>query len=456
MNIYQQNIYLLILDFKSFASYFDIAIEQIGWNSFYLKKKLRSTIYIIWSFNLLLFIIIVTFISGYIIMYFVIIINLLKTINNKLNEKLGDTLIKDYMKRKIDNLKLLLSFYEKDINDTINELNNVYSSYRENYNQKIKEESKSLRREGKIVVKNKNIECFKSFKTIKNNNIIKYSGKKNLYLYSILSIIIICLLIFIYIIVIWILFFSKDVSVTNWVLQSEKVCSVTYRLMTSLYIMMFNNHTLDDISKDYQTEDFIASSYNEVYNLYDNGKYLNSVSDIIVFNVYNIVFECYNFYEKLDNSIFDKLKNKFSNQLLQLLFTMNFFCEWSNVMKFKNYKTIYLQMFNRVKILMEDFKNSKYSDVVKFIFNKEIVKIEIMFLITYVYLFDIMYTNIQSCIKTMMTKIGENIIMAEAFYISILVVLVISIVFIFIRNVNKDSKKLIKIRKVFKLCNINE
>ena len=37
-------------------------------------------------------------------------------------KKLGDTLIKDYMKRKIDNLKLLLSFYEKDINETISEL----------------------------------------------------------------------------------------------------------------------------------------------------------------------------------------------------------------------------------------------------------------------------------------------------------------------------------------------
>jgi ABC-type multidrug transport system fused ATPase/permease subunit len=172
----------LILDFKTFASNFDLAIGQIGWNTFYLKNKMRSVVYIIWSLNLLFFIIIVAFISIYIIMYFVIIFNILKALNNKLNEKLGDTLIKDYMKRKIDNLKLLLSFYEKDINDTINELNNVYRSYRENYNQKIKEESKSLRREGKIVVKNKNIECFKSFKTIKNNNIIKYSGKK-IYIY---------------------------------------------------------------------------------------------------------------------------------------------------------------------------------------------------------------------------------------------------------------------------------
>ena len=95
LNIYQQNIYLLILDFKSFAANFDLAIEQIGWNSFYLKMKLKNAIYIIWSLNLLFVIIIITFISGYIIMYFVIILNLLKAISNNLNEKLGDTLIKD-------------------------------------------------------------------------------------------------------------------------------------------------------------------------------------------------------------------------------------------------------------------------------------------------------------------------------------------------------------------------
>ena len=135
---------------------------------------------------------------------------------------------------------------------------------------------------------------------------------------------------------------------------------------------------------------------------------------------------------------------------------MNFFCEWSNVMKFKNYRTIYLQIFNRVKILMEDFKNTKYSEIVEFILNKEIIKIEIIFLITYVYLFDIMYTNIQSCVKTMITRIGKNIYMTGVFYIFILVFLVISIFFIFIRNVNKDSKKLIKIKKIFKLCSINE
>lgn len=456
LNIYQQNIYLLILDFKSFSYFFNIAIEQLGINTFTLKTKLKNIIYIIWSLHFIFVIIIIILILGFIIIYFVIIFNLLNAINDSLNEKIGDTLVKDYMKRKIDNLKLLLSFYEKDINETISELNNVYITYRENYNQKIKEESKSLRREGKIEVKNKNINCLKSLKTIKNNNIINYSGKKNLYLYSFLSIIVISLLIFIYIIIVWALFFKKDQSVTKWVVQSEIVCSVTYKLMTGLYIMIFNNNTLDDLSQNFGTDDFIAQSYNEIYNLYDKGKHFNSVLDTIVFNVYNLVFECSNFFEKINNSILDKLKNKFNNNLSQLVFTMNFYCEWSNVMKFKNYKTIYLQIFNRVKILMEDFKNSKYSDVVKFICDINIIKIETVFLITYIYLFDFMYSNIQSCIKAMMAKIGNNIIMTESLYIFILAFLIISIFFIFIRNVNKDSKKLIKIRKVFKICHINE
>jgi len=456
LNIYQQNIYLLILDFRAFSYNFDLAVSQLGLNSYDLKMKLKSLIYIIWSLNLLFVFIIIVLIFGFILIYLVIIYDLLNGINKSLNEKIGETLIKDYMKRKIDNLKLLLSFYEKDINETITELNNVYSNYRENFNQKIKEESKSLKRDGKIGVKNKNINCFKSLKTIKNNNILNYSGKKNLYLYSFLSIIIISLIIFIYIIFIWGLFFTKDSSVTNWVVQSETVCSATYRLVTSLYIMIFNNKTLDDISQDFDTQDFIALSYNDIYNLYDKGKYVNSVLDIIKFNVYNLVFECSNFYEQINNSFYDQLKSKFSNQLDQLLFTVNFFCEWSNVMKFKNYKTIYLQLFNRVKMLMEDFKYSKYSDLVGFICDIDIIKIEMIFLITYVYLFDIMYTNIQSCIIVMMTKIKNNIIITGTLYIFVLAFLIFSIFLVFIRNINNNSKQLIKIKKVFKVCNINE
>ena len=223
-------------------------------------------------------------------MYFVIIYNLLNGISNNLNEKIGETLIKDYMKKKIDNLKLLLSFYNKDINETITELNSMYSNYRENFNQKIKEESKSLRREGKIGSKNKNIDCLKSLKIIKNNNLLNYSGKKILYVYSFLFVIIIILLLFIYIIVVWALFFAKEASVTQWVVLSETVCSATYRLMTNLYIMIFNNKTLDDISQDLATQDFIALSYNDIYSLYDKGKYFNSVLDLIVFNVYNMPF----------------------------------------------------------------------------------------------------------------------------------------------------------------------
>jgi len=456
LNIYQQNIYLLILDFRAFSDNYDLVIFQFGMNIYDLKIKIKSMVYIIWSLNLFLIFIIILLIFGYISMYFVIIYNLLNGIINNLNEKIGETLIKDYMKRKIDNLKLLLSFYDRDINETITELNSVYSNYRENCNQKIKEESKFLRREGKIGAKRKNIDCLKSLKTIKKNNILNYSGKKNLYVYSFLFIIIINLLLFSYIIVVWELFFAKETSVSQWVMQSETVCSATYRLMTSLYIMAFNNKTLNDISQDFGTQDFIALSYNDIYNLYGKGKYFNSVLDLIVFNVYNIPFECSKFYEQLNNSVYDKLMNQFSNQLNQLSFTMNFFCEWSQVMKFKNYKTIYLQIFNRVKIAMEDFKNKKYSDLVDFICDINIIKIETVFLITYAYLFDIMYTNIKSCVKSMITGIKNNIIMTSIIYVSLLAFLIISIFFIFIRNVHNDSKHLIKIKKIFKVCNINE
>jgi len=67
-----------------------------------------------------------------------------------------------------------------------------------------------------------------------------------------------------------------------------------------------------------------------------------------------------------------------------------------------------------------------------------------------------MYTNIQSCIIVMMTKIKNNIIITGTLYIFVLAFLIFSIFLVFIRNINNNSKQLIKIKKVFKVCNINE
>ena len=125
-------------------------------------------------------------------------------------------------------------------------------------------------------------------------------------------------------------------------------------------------------------------------------------------------------------------------------------------MAFKQYKTIYLQLYNQIKVIMENFQKVYYNDIIEFIRRNEIVKIEIIFLITYQYLLDILYDNINTFSNIITKRLHYFIISHFLFFISFLIMIILAIIFIYVKNVNNDCKQFIQIKKVFKVCNTNE
>ena len=222
--------------------------------------------------------------------------------------------------------------------------------------------------------------------------------------------------------------------------------------------MIFNNQTLDDISSSIEGKDYIKYIYNKLTDIYIADQYFYMLDEIPTINDYNIKFDCKLFYQNLKNDLFEQLKNKYKNETQKLYNTMNYFCNWSNVMMFKRYKTVYLQLFQQVKILMENFNNNdSYEGIVKSInSNDDIGRIEIIFLITYKYLIDVINSNVEIMITTMMKKMGKNIIITSLIYLIMLIILAFVIYFVYLRNINSDFKKFIQVKKVFKVCNTNE
>jgi hypothetical protein len=155
LNPYQENYYLLLLDDTQFFIYLNNTIYQIETIIERTTKNFKIYVFFVMGLNAFLYFIIFFCLFWYISIHLIIIFQLLRSINTFLNDKLGEINIKDIMKKKIDNLKLLLSFYEKDINSTINELNLIYNNYKESYNIKIKEETKQVKKE----VKNDKDKC---------------------------------------------------------------------------------------------------------------------------------------------------------------------------------------------------------------------------------------------------------------------------------------------------------
>ena len=458
LTIYQENIYLLILDYKIYCPNIVLFVNEIINIISISKKKIKNAINLFFSLNVLFFIIIFGLLILYIILYYMIILKNLDQIQNNLKEKIEDITIKELLRKKLDNLKIILNIYDNDINKKIEALNNIYTIYKDNLKQKIKEETKLIKKEGKNNESNKNksINFIKLLKAIQQYNLMEYSGRRNLYLYSIIFVFLIYLIIFIIILIIWVFFFQKEKKIDEWNTISETANGSTINLMISYLLMIYNNQTIGELAIEMGVYDFIDYVYSNLTPLYELDYYASYLMDLLQVTETNIIYDCSEFYENLNNDVFEKLKKKFEGEKNELIYTMYFFCEWSNAMQFQNFKTIYLQLFNQVKTGMENFKNFKYTDIIEFIDNNQVIKNIIMFMIIYIYIIDIMYGNVKSSILRMTDKTKYNIFATIISFLLMLIFVMIIIFIVYIRNINKDSKKFIRIRKVFKLCKVNE
>ena len=123
----------------------------------------------------------------------------------------------------------------------------------------------------------------------------------------------------------------------------------------------------------------------------------------------NINFNCWLFYRTLQDNLFEKIKNKYINKQDKLFITLYIFCEWSKVMEFKNYKSIYLQLYNRIEIEMENFDNLTYQNIILFFNEYKIIKLEIIYLLNYIYLVEMMNKNFKAFTKEILDILGTNV-----------------------------------------------
>ena len=454
LNSYQENFYLMILDVKPFSDQADLMNTEITMDMVNIKLKIEYLISLFLVLNAVFIIIFIVILIVYISIYYKIVLRVLRNAHNHLNEKVGDLTVKDTMKQKWNNIKIIFKFYDHDINQTIHNLNSIYEEYTNKYNLKIKEE---IRKNSKEIKKNKkNENFFESLKLIKKYNIIKHSAKKKVYLYSLIFIIIMSILLYIIIILNWIYHYKNDKVVSNWMPSVSEVSTETNKLMLNFLLMIYNNQTLEDISEPYKPNDYFSYIYTKLTNLYEADKYKKDISKIFEMIETDIAYDCTDFYNNLHHHLFLKLLDNFYDKQEKLNSSIFSFCQMTKVMNFKNYKSIYLQFYNLIKVSMENFENSKYSKIIDFMEEYEIYKIEIMYFLTYIYLLDILNQNVQNCMIAMGYNLENNIKITGSILFILLTFFLIIVSFIYIRNVNKDCKNLLHIKKVFRVCNTHE
>ena len=105
---------------------------------------------------------------------------------------------------------------------------------------------------------------------------------------------------------------------------------------------------------------------------------------------------------------------------------------------------------------MQKFRKGNYSEILSFIENNNVADVQIYFFIAYVYLLELMNTNIKDVYLLLVKEINNKIDIMGVIFLIATVHLICSIYFIFSRNLEKDYQNFIQMRKIFKVCNINE
>ena len=460
LNSYQENFYLLLLDDGEFFVYLNTTIYKIEGILAKESASLKKNVFLIMGINAFLYAITFFFLFWYISVHLIIIFLILRGIYTFLNDKFGEITIKDIMRKKIDNLKVILSFYENDINTSINELNTIYSNYKENYNNKIKEEAKMVKKEIRNEKDNqkKRLNILKLFDFQYYKIFFTYSTKRHLYIYSLIFIISFIILLFIIYIIYWVLFFSREKYAASWLRLSRELSKSTNDLMANFLIMIYTNQSFLEVSSHLDNKDFTAHMYNKLTDLYEAGGLLEEIQGLIEISESSIKYNCKDFYEQMENAFFKLVLKNYAdkNDTERFYFTLETFCESSKVLTYQNYKTAYLQLFNPVENLMQKFRKGNYSEILSFIENNNIAKVQIYFFITYVYLLELMNTNIKDVYLLLVKEINSKIDIMGVIFLIATVHLICSIYFMFSRNLEKDYQNFIQMRKIFKVCNINE
>ena len=337
------------------------------------------------------------------------------------------------------------------------DLNNIYNDYKDNYNLKIKEEARLFKKEGKneMINKNKNVDLSSIIKISKKYNLIKYLNKRNIFLYSLLIIFLISLFAYIMTICLWYSFLRQDSMLYLWVNRRHELYTEANGFMNNLLLMIYSNQTFNELTGE-EINNYISLIYSKLTSLYQVYKYKKSLLKLIILEENVIDYDCSLFHKNLENKIFEELKDKFVNEQEKLFNTMNILCYISNALIFKNDKTIFLQLFSKVKDIMENFPNGEYKDIIQYISYYFIARFEITFLTIYIYLMDISFDNIEIALLNINNKYKDTIITFGITYLLLIIILVFIIYFVYIKNINNDCNKFIQARKIFKVCNTNE
>ena len=460
-NIYQQYIYELIINHRTFTFEMEIINENLREMLDKRYKNLKIYVYIYLNLNLMIVIVIEIVIFIYIGYFEKILMIILNIINMTLNNKFDDYKFNEMFSKKIDNLENIIDLYNESPKQSLQNLSDIYNNYQTFLITKKKKEAREAEKRGNRMKYEQNIKITETEEVPKSQRILDKNNVRELkilnkYLITYLVLILIAIFIYIFTMLYWDSYFTDQKNLNDLLNKNTDLETTIYRAINIYYMMIFNNLTVN-----FATEILYPTIYNE-YDSFPIFKYFysslklgfnNKIELKMLGDLYKDFqsFSCAALYEEearnLVNLYIDGIHKNDNVQKKLTNMCINFIGLDSN-------KSLYLieNHFQYIKNGIINLDDNSYEGIISHLKQGYLGRISLFFNTIMTFLINILYYKThKAAIEGIIIILERHIQISGFVFILYDIVLTIIIVFFFIRKIKIYCNQILLLKNTFQI-----
>jgi len=463
LNDFQREFYEMIINFKLYQEEFNYINTRLHDQLILNKKDIAIVIFFFILINNLIILIIGLLMYIYTLCFEYIFIKILNYVNMIINSKNDDFNFKNVFSSKLNNLRTILEFYNEDPLKAIKNLNEIYQKFLNSKNKnnvininkkKYKNSEENKKNELDNVPNNQKIFSKKDIKSLGITNIFFLL----LYIYTIVFLYFFCV-----IIIFWHNANSEQNIFYNLIENNLKLEYSLYGAINSYNLMIFHNHTLEEVSKilfkDYNQNKnrLLNSFYDDLKLAFDSKKEKNKIPKVFQDFEAQSNFTC----EKLFEFNYDNIQlikeNPKSKDLVNIEKNLIEVCEYSKLSEPNDFRIVYESHFQYIKNGILSINNYTYEGLIEHIIGKgTIAKISLFFNTIIIHILEVTNTlPHKNGINNLLRRYSHVIIFSESIYLLFALIIIIFTIFFF-SGINKKCNQIILLKQVFKIVEIQE
>ena len=468
---YQKEVYELILNYKLYSNELDsININLIKKIMNKKSKIIQVCVFVYINLDTLMIVFIASLICIYVNFFENIIVKILNYINMTMNVSNDNFQFDKMFTKKLDNLSIILQLYNEDPLKAVQNLNNIYNEYQQYLTTKNKNEAMELAKRGyrkysEDERKKRQINIPKNQRII-NKKEIKNLNIVNKYLIIFYILLIILVILYIFLTIFWLNYYSIKNNLYKLIIKNYNLETSVYRSIIIYNLMVFNNYTLSEVSKN-----IFPELYNEsepisiIKSFYENLKYAfnnKKEKDSINIQIYSDLedfsnFTCEDLFE-LNNELLEEINNStlvdkptnIKERLIKI-------CNNSKIAESIDSRAVFERHFQYIKNGLLSIDNFTYDGLMDHLKSGNLGEISFFFNIIIVFFIEILFSKPhQTSITNMLNLLSQYIVMTEITFIILDIIFIIVILFYFISKIKKYCNQISLLKNTFKIFEIQE